>query len=281
MSVRTKAKRRERKSIILLHSQPKGRVQSSFARHGRNHKRKRGEMNNPVLSCDENRGFAILHVAETNAIQRDSISVTVSSYGHSLGRKSEWDRSETMISPIQQGGVWWIVLWQFLSIFNTKSWVSCVMFVLSYRVRNTIVHPILFSILHHFKPPWFQKQTQTNNYSLLLNTERGKNRITLRITSPFHTYLQNIVDTPLRPLGETLLSDAYIKQEIQTNLKCNCSQDEWRKERQCPRFRHQTTGSDWSWPGAHEAWSTQRRRREAPWDDYYWRRWLPDERDCS
>ena len=46
-------------------------------------------MNNPVLSYDENRGFAILHVAETNAIQRDSISVTVSSYGHSLGRKSE------------------------------------------------------------------------------------------------------------------------------------------------------------------------------------------------
>lgn len=89
VSVRTKAERRERKSIILLHSQPKGRIQSSFARHGRNHKRKRGEMNNPVLSCDENRGFAILHVAETNAIQRDSISVTVSSYGHSLGRKSE------------------------------------------------------------------------------------------------------------------------------------------------------------------------------------------------
>lgn len=59
-----------------------------------------------------------------------------------------------------------------------------------------------------------------------MNTERGKNRITLRITSPFYTYLQNNVDTPLRPLGETLLSDTYIKQEIQTNLKCNCSQDE-------------------------------------------------------
>lgn len=81
-----------------------------------------------------------------------------------------------------------------------------------------------------FNPPSFQttlvSKTNTNNYSLLLNTERGKNRITLRITSPFHTYLQNIVDTPLRPLGETLLSDTYIKQDIQTNLKCNCSQDE-------------------------------------------------------
>ena len=52
-----------------------------------------------------------------------------------------------------------------------------------------------------------------------MNTERGENRIALRITSPFHTYFQNIVDTSLGPLGETLLSDTYIKLEIQTNLK--------------------------------------------------------------
>ena len=100
------------------------------------------------------------------------------------------------------------------------------MVVLSYHVDKTVTHTTLFSVLQHLTPPWFQKQTQKNNYSLLLNTEGGENRIALRITPPFHTYLQNVIDTPLRPLGETPLSDAYIKPRIQTYLKCNCSQDE-------------------------------------------------------
>ena len=57
----------------------------------------------------------------------------------------------------------------------------------------------------------FSKTNTEDNYSLLLNTERRKNRISLLVTPPLHAYLQNLAKTVLGPLGETLLSDAYVK----------------------------------------------------------------------